>query len=449
MVDPIDLQDAVEKTQWLLQDGSLLEAAEYLRSLHPADAAEVIAALEPAAQTALIEMFEPQEVADIFEQMDEEDAVIVADGLALHDFADVLDEMEPDTAADLLGELDPDHAEAVLEQMDEADAVAPLLAYGEDTAGGIMNLPPPSLRRQMTIREAYAFLREHYHDAAEMYYLYVLDRYGRLIGVLNLRSLILASPEQTVEDIMLRDVISVSVDTDQEEVANLFARYDLLALPVIDADHRLVGIVTIDDVVDVLEEEATEDIYRLAQVSEEAEAFSPFRRAIRNRLPWLFVQLLTALLASVVVAYYENTIAAVAVLAVFMPIVAGQGGSAGNQTMTIVVRSLALGEISLGDAWRVLRHEIPIGLLNGVALGLAIALIAWLWQGNPVLGFVTGIALLANMFVAAIAGSLFPLGLRRLGVDPALASGPLVMTATDVAGFAVFLGTATLLIRYL
>lgn len=449
MVDPINLQDAVEQMMRLLETGSLEQAVAFLRSLHPADAAEVLAALEPDSQTALIVFLEPQEVADIFEQMDEDDAAEVADLLPVDDFADVLDEMEPDSAADLLGELEPEHVEAVLEQMDGAEAVAPLLAYNEDTAGGIMNLPPPSLRRQMTVAEAYAFLQEHYHDAAEMYYLYVLDRYGRLIGVVNLRALVLARLDQTVEEIMQRDVVTVSVDTDQEEVAQLFARYDLLALPVIDADHNLVGIVAIDDVVDVLEEEATEDIYRLAQISEDAQIFSPFGRAIRNRLPWLYVQLLAALLASLVVAYYESTIAAVAVLAVFMPIVAGQGGNAGNQTMTLVVRSLALGEISFGDGWRVLRHELPIGVLNGVVLGITVGLIAWVWQGSYILGIVTCAALLANMFVAAIAGSLFPLALRRVGVDPALASSALVTTATDVAGFAVFLGTATFLLAHL
>ena len=186
----------------------------------------------------------------------------------------------------------------------------------------------------------------------------MLDRYGRLIGVVNLRALILADQAQTIED-HANEVLSVRVDTDQEQVANLFARYDLLAIPVVDMDNRLVGIVTIDDVVDVLEEEATEDIYRRAQISEDAEIFSPLTRALRNRLPWLYVNSVTALLAAAVVAMYEDTIAALALLAVFMPVVAGMGGNAGNQTMTIVVRSLALGEISVKDVWHVLLMAAP------------------------------------------------------------------------------------------
>ena len=449
MVDPIQMQDAIEQMDALLAAGNVDAAAEYLRDLHPADAAEVLAELEPESQAALVPLLEPNELADFFEQMDEADAIDVASHLDVGVVADVLDEMEPDNAADLLAELEPDEASRVLEQMDEADAVAPLMAYPEDTAGGIMNLPPPSLRRQMTVTEAYRFLKDHYHDANEIFYLYVLDRYGKLIGLVNLRALILADQSQTIEDIMLRDVISVRVDADQEHVASLFARYDLLAIPVVDPDNRLVGIVTIDDVVDVLEEEATEDIYRLAQISENAEIFSPLTHALRNRLPWLYVNSITALLAASVVALFEDTISAAALLAVFMPVVAGMGGNAGNQTMTIVVRSLALGEITLRDTWRVWMHELPLGILKGVFLGLTMFIIAWLWKGNPMLGAVFGVAMLINMIVATSAGVLVPFGLKRMGIDPALASSVFVTTATDMAGFAAFLGLATIMLRYL
>jgi magnesium transporter len=301
----------------------------------------------------------------------------------------------------------------------------------------------------MTIAEAFQFIKSHYHDANQVFYLYVLDRNGRLIGVVNLRALILAEPAQTIEEIMIRDVISIRVNTDQEEVAQLFSRYDLLALPVVDAEDRLVGIITVDDVVDVLEEEATEDIYHLAQVSADAEVFGPIGNSIRARLPWLYVNMITAFLASAVVAFFEDTIAAVAVLAVFMPIVAGQGGNAGNQTMTIMVRSLALGEIDVSEAWRALRREFLIGLLNGLALGTCVGIVAWLWQGNAMLGVIIALAMMGNLVIAAIAGVLVPTTLKRLKVDPALASSIFVTTATDVMGFALFLGLSTLLISWL
>ena len=267
MVDPVKMDDALAHIEQLLQSGDFDGAAEYILTLHPADGAEMLTTLEPGDQAQIVSRLEPDELAGVFEQMDGEEAAEMGQHLDFESLADVLDEMEPDVAADMLGEMEPADATAVLEQMDEAQSVAPLLAYPEDTAGGIMNLPPPSLRRFMTVAEAFQFIKNNYHDANQVFYLYVLDRNGRLIGVVNLRALILADPSQTIEEIMIRDVISIRVDTDQEAVAQLFSRYDLLALPVVDAENRLVGIITVDDVVDVIEEEATEDIYHLAQLS--------------------------------------------------------------------------------------------------------------------------------------------------------------------------------------
>ena len=449
MVDPIDLENAMEQIDGLLQAGDMDAAAEYLRNLHPADSAEMLATLEPQDQAAIMSRLEPEELAEVFEQMDGDAAAEAAQQLDMGVMADVLDEMQPDVAADLIGELEPADASAVLQQMDEAETVAPLLAYDDDSAGGIMNVAPPSLRRYMTVAEAFQFIKEHYQDANQIFYLYVLDRNGRLLGVVNLRALILAEPTQTIEEIMQRDVITVRDVMDQEEVAQLFARYDLLALPGVDAADRLVGLVTVDDVVDVLEEEATEDIYHLAQVSPDAQVFSPLYAALKSRLPWLYVNLVTAFLASAVVAFFEETIATVAVLAVFMPIVAGQGGNAGNQTMTIIVRSLALGEIDVRSAWRAMRHEAMIGVLNGLLLGASVGLVAWLWQGKPILGLIIGVAMLGNLIVAALAGVLVPTTLRRLNLDPALASSIFVTTATDVMGFGLFLGLATVFLRWL
>jgi magnesium transporter len=450
MVDPIKVSDALAQTQYFVSTHHYGGAASYLRDLHPADAAEVLSLLEPDEQAAIAPLFNPAQLADILEQLNEDEMVEVSEHLDTGQLADVLDAMEPDMAADLLGELDDDQAVSdLLEEMEDSHEVEPLLAYDEETAGGIMNYLPPCLRRWMTVEEALRFIKEQYAGEQELYYLYVLDRYGVLIGVVNLRMLILAEPQQTVEEIMNSDVISVTVDTDQEEVAHLLARYDLLAIPVADDRHRLVGIVAVDDVVDVLEDEATEDIYRLAQVSEEAEIFSPIHRAIRNRLPWLYINMGTALLSAAVVTYFAGTIAAAAVLAAFMPIVAAQGGNAGNQTMTIMVRSLALGEIELGDVWRALRHELTVDLLQGFILGISIGLLTYLWQGNAVLGIILGISMVLNLLIAATMGVVVPITLKRIGVDPALASGVFVTATTDVMGFAIFLGLATYFIAWL
>lgn len=444
MVDPINISDALARAVELVENQDFDAAIEYLRSLHPADSAEVLAMLTPEQQSHLAGQLEPEELAVILEQLDEEDMLEVAEHLDMETLADVLDAMEPDMAADLLGEIDDEAVvNELLQEMEESDEVQPLLEYEEDTAGGIMNSVPPCLRRWMTVTEAFRFIKENYHDANELFYLYVLDRHGVLIGVINLRALILAEPEQTIEEIMNRDVISVRVDTDQEEVAQILSRYDLLAVPVVDEQHRLVGIITIDDVVDVIEEEATEDIYRLAQISEEAELFSPIPRAIRNRLPWLFINLGTALLSASVVTRFQGTISLVPILAAFMPVIAAQGGNAGNQTMTIVVRSLGLGEIDLSDAWPALRHEFMIGIINGLSLGLSLGLIAYLWDGSAILGVIVFCAMLLNLVIAALAGVVVPMTLKRLGVDPALGSSMFVTATTDIMGFAIFLGLAT------
>ena len=449
MVDPINMTDATTYIAGLTQESYFDEAADYLRGLHPADSAEIITELPTEEQVAIVQRLEVSELAQIFAQMSDDDMIEVAHHLEMEMLADVLDEMEPDSAADLLGELEPQEAAELLEEMDEAAPVVSLLAHDEESAGGIMNTAPPSLRRWMTVAEGFSFIKQNYHDENEIFYLYVMDRFGRLIGVVNVRALILAEPYQTIEDIMSRDVISVRVNMDQEEVAQLLSRYDLLAVPVVDERERLVGVITHDDVVDVLEEEATEDIYRLAQVSEEADIYSPVRRAVRNRFPWLVINLGTAFLASSVVALYEGTIAQVAVLAAFMPIVAGQGGNAGTQTMTIVVRSLALGEINGRDTLPALWHEVRIALLHGLALGIMVGLLAWLWKGIPMLGLIIGVAMLGNLLVAAIAGVLVPMLLKVIRVDPALASSVFVTTATDILGFSLFLGLATYFLRWL
>jgi len=333
--------------------------------------------------------------------------------------------------------------------MEEPADVAALMTYAPDTAGGIMTAAPPSLRRFWTVTESIRFLRAHYAEEEDFFTLYVLDRHARLIGLVDLKALILAEPEQTIEEIMDRNVISVRATADQEEVAQLLQRYDLVSLPVVDDEERLIGVVMIDDVVDVIEEEATEDIYKLAQMSPDSEIYSPIGESTRNRLPWLVVNLATAFLASSVVALFEGTIARAAVLAAFMPIVAGQGGNAGTQTMTIIVRSLALKEIAPRDTLWALWHEARIGVINGVSVGILVALIAGLWQGNPYLGLVIGLAMLGNLIIAAMAGVFVPMALKSVRIDPALASSIFVTTFTDVFGFLLFLGLATYFLRYL
>ena len=447
-----------------LNRGETGTVIDILRRLHPADSSEILYLIPPDSQNIILQELPWVEVADVLEELDQEEMVEVVHSLTVAELADVLDEMEPDKAADLIGQLDDETAAELLDEMEAAAGVTPLLAYPEDSAGGIMNSPRHMLHRHMTADQAMQFLREHYDDEHDLYYLYVLDGgepyvpeagpptvadQGRLVGIVSLQTLILADPAVKLEEIMDPEVLTARVDADQEEVARILTRYNFLAVPVVNEEDRLLGIVTVDDVVDVLEQEATEDIYRLAQVSEEAVIFSPLPCAVRARLPWLVVNLGTALISSTVVAQFAGTIAAVAILAALMPVVAAQGGNAGNQAMTIIVRSLALGQKDLKDFWAVFRHELGVGTLHGLVLGALVAAIIFVWLGNPILSAVIGTAMLGNFLVAAVVGVLVPMTLRRVGVDPAFGSSMMVTASTDILGFTLFLGLASYFVVWL
>jgi magnesium transporter len=299
------------------------------------------------------------------------------------------------------------------------------------------------------VQQAIEFLRRAHPSADQPFYLYVVDDDGRLLGVVSLRSLVTATPEAPLGLIMSERVISVLVIEDQEIAAELMRHYDLLALPVVDERGRLRGVITPDRVLDVQVEEATEDMFHLAGLPEEERIFRPVREAVPPRLGWLLINLCTAFVAATTVNFFEGTIESVAALAVFMPMVAGMGGNAGIQTITLVVRSIALGEITTADAGRVIKHEAVIALIKGVVIGLVVGVIAWTWKGSPWLGAIVGFALLANILNATFMGVLVPMGLKRLRADPALASGVFVTMLSDAIGLLIFLGLATLLIAQL
>jgi magnesium transporter len=281
------------------------------------------------------------------------------------------------------------------------------------------------------------------------FYLYAVDDDHRLQGVVSLRHLIVSSPETRIEQIMTAEVISVPAEYDQEVAAERMRHYNLMALPVVDEEGHILGVLTADDVLDVQVEEATEDMYRMVGLPERERLFRPIRESAPPRLAWLMVNLITAFLAAATVNLFESTIERLAALAVFMPIVAGMGGNAGIQTITLVVRSVALGEVGPGDVFRVLRHEIAIALIKGVVIGFVVGVAAWLWKDNAWLGVVVGLALLANIANAVIMGVLIPLTLKAVRADPALASGIFVTTFTDVIGFLTLLGLAALMVSKL
>ena len=305
-----------------------------------------------------------------------------------------------------------------------------------------------ALSEDVTAGEAIEALQTS-RDVEMVFYLYVVDERRHLVGVLSLRRLLLVSPETPLKRIMTADLMSARVETDQEEVAQLVASYNLLAIPVVDDENKLVGIITVDDVIDVIKDEATEDIYRMAGVSSDEHVFTPAREALRKRLPWLGINLVTAILAALVVRLFQSTIDQVVALAAFMTIVASMGGNAATQTLTVIVRGIALGDLTWSNSRQVLLKEAAVGIGNGVILGLAGAGVAWWVVGNPYFGGILALAMVINLLIAAVAATLIPFGLRAMKVDPALASSVFITTLTDMFGFFAFLGLATFFVQYL
>lgn len=448
--EQFDLDDVLSEVREALTREDWKQAVEIIESLRPPDQADVFNELPSDAQVELLPRLDPEDSADILEELEDEEAAVIANRLDKDELVRIVDKMEPDEAADLLGDISPEQVKETLTAIEDAEDIRPLLQHEDNTAGGLMTSAKVVLHKDITVQEALNYLRKLAPDTETIYYLFVVDNQGVLVGVVSLRQLVIADPDAMVGDILDKEVITVTADTDQEDAARLMARYDLLALPVVDEKHRLLGLITHDDLVDVLEDEATEDIYRLGGVPEEQPADTPAKNALKTRLPWLVVNLATAMASAAVLSMFEDTIAQIAVLAAFFPIVAGVSGSAGTQTLTVIVRGMALGEIEPRDGYRALSREVLIGLTNGVVIGILVALIALVWKGTPILGLVVGAATLLNMIGAGAAGVIVPLGVQLLKIDPALASPILVTTFTDAMGYLIYLSLATaILINYL
>lgn len=417
-----------------------------LAELHPADVADVMEELSPEQAIEILRRLSLEERAEVLEYVEEEEGAEIASRLADAELVDILDEMSADDAADLLHDLAPERAERLLREMDEEENVRSLLNYPEDSAGGLMVLPEFHLRDTMTVAQVLTILRDTHPDPELIFYLFVQDAHDRLVGQVSIRRLVIHPADRLIREIMDDEVVSVKVLDDQATCARLAQQYSLVALPVIDDYLRLVGIITVDDLVEVVAEEAQEDTLLLGGMSGEAEVYDTIPAAIRKRLPWLVVNLGTAFMAASVIGLFEATIAQFTILAVFQSIVAGQGGNAGTQTLTLVVRGLGTGEITLRDAFELLRREAVVGMIQGASVGLLLAGIAYLWKGNLTLSLILAAAMLGNMIMANLAGVFIPMILEKFKVDPAVASGVFVTTVTDMCGFFFFLGLATLVL---
>ena len=447
----IDL--VLDSVKRLKRIGASTNLLNLLQKQHPADLAEVFGELpEPEARgvfNLLLEHNSRLAMEALVEYGPEQGVVLIAD-CAPERIADWLQELPSDDAVALIDELPDELSVPVLELLrrQESAEVENLLEYAEETAGHIMNPTVFALREDLTAGEAIKAVQGS-QEVEMVFYLYVVDERRHLVGVLSLRRLLLVAPETPLRRIMTTDLISSRLDTDREEAARQVASYNLLAIPVVDEENKLAGIITVDDVIDIIKDEATEDIYRLAGVSSDEHVFTPVLESIRKRLPWLAINLVTATLAAFVVRSFQATIDELVILAVLMTIVASMGGNAATQALTVTVRSIALGELTWGNSRKVVWKEVIVGLSNGLALGIIGAVVAWLMSGNLVLGVILALAMVINLLVAAIAATMIPIVLRALKVDPALASAVFITTLTDVFGFFAFLGLATIFLRFI
>ncbi|WP_315874674.1 magnesium transporter [Thermocoleostomius sinensis] len=436
--------------EMLLEQNNFPGAKALLIPVQPADVAEAIEGLPEPMQVIAFRLLSKGEAIEVYEHLDSTVQQSLIEEFKRQDVLDIVDKMSPDDRARLFDELPAKVVSQLLAQLspEERTATALLLGYEAGTAGRIMTPEYISLKENWTIAQALERIRRLANASETIYYLYVTDSARRLTGILSLRALVTAQPDQTIGDIMVREVVSVQTDTDQEEVARLIQRYDFLAVPVVDTEQRFVGIITVDDVIDVLEEETTEDIYTLGGVQSGADSYfqTSLLTVARRRVVWLFVLLITNTVTSAVIRSQEDVLQQVVALAAFIPLLIGTGGNVGAQSSTVVIRGLNTDEIGRKTTLTIVGRETIAGLLLGLMLGIVVFVWAYVLQGNLVVAIAVGISLIAIAVLASVAGSALPFLFQFLGLDPALMSAPFITTAVDVLGVLIYLNTARLIL---
>jgi len=439
----------IESIKRLLRRGALSHLRKIVNKTHAADLSEVFRSLSLSEQSRLYNLITDIEQKGIlFSELEEDVFLDLVEDIKDDSIVEIFETMPTDDVADLLGRLPQDRADAILAQMNAegSDEVEDLLSYDIDTAGGIMVPDFIALSQDTTVRQAIASLQKEYIDVEMPFYLYVVDEYGKLVGVISLRQLVVVPPDTPLKDFMTTDVFSVRTDMDQEEVAKLVARYDILAVPVLDETNRLVGIVTVDDVIDIFRREATEDILKMAGAGEEFVETKSVLKSTRIRLPWLFASCIGGLIAFIIINQFEESLNRFVYLAAFIPVIMGMGGNIGTQSSTIVVRGLATGRINIGEIWSVVLKELAIGLILGLVYGIFIAAVAQFRYGMEALAISVGLAVVSSMALAALVGSFVPMAFARVNIDPAVATGPFVTTAMDIISVFFYFIIATTLI---
>nr|WP_313886508.1 magnesium transporter [Bacillus sp. SD088] len=434
-------------------EGNLESFREEFLNLHPYDQAQFFFKIDKETRLKMYYYLSPKEVADFFEMLEIDD----------NDYKDILAEMEPkyaaevlanmyaDNAVDVLNTLGKDQTASYLTLMDKKDAqeIKGLLHYEEYTAGSIMTTEYVAISQNQTVRSAMYILKKQAPTAETIYYVFVIDEDLRLAGVLSLRDLIISDDDTMISEIMSDRVVSISVGADQEEAARQMRDYDLLALPVVDFQNHLLGIITVDDIIDVIDEEASDDYSKLAGISDlDKMDKSPFTAA-KKRLPWLVILLFLGMFTASLIGRFEDTLSQVPIVAVFIPLIAGMAGNAGTQSLAVAVRGIATGEMEDAGKLKIILREAGTGIVTGALCGILVSLVIFVWKHDLVLGLLVGFSILASLLVATIGGSLVPLIMHKLKIDPAVASGPFITTMNDITSILIYFGLATMLMSYL
>ena len=442
----INISNIIERIREIIDDETQDQLKEELNSYHVADLADIFQEMKPEERLHCFKLLDLEKAADLMEYLSPQLQVELLGDIDEDVASKIITKLPHDAAADVLGEMEDDESETYLDTLPQkfSAEVRELLTYNEDTAGGIMNPSVLTVNSDMTVQDVLNHIRlKAEQDNMELYYVYVVDKQNHLLGVVSLRNLLTSPINRKVEDIMISDIVKLHVDDFQDYIADVFMKYQYNALPVVDLYNRLKGMITWDDVQDIVEEETTETIYQASGIStelvDEDEILSGnIFNAIKARTPWLFITLIGEFIAVNVANHFDSTLAALPVVAIFMPLLAGLGGNIGTQSITLMVRGLSTGQVTLSSALYHILREMLIGLCIGLFFGTMTTLVTWGWQHNVELGIVVGIAMTINMTMATIIGTFTPFALKTVNVDPAVASGPVIATTIDVVGLAVY-----------
>lgn len=448
----LNIENTVERIREIIDDENIQQLREALNDYHSADLADILPELKAEERLLCFQNIDEEKAADMVEYLSPQLQVELLGDIDEELASRIISKLPHDSAADVLGDMEDDESQTYLDKLPDkfSAEVRELLTYNEDTAGGIMTPMVMTVNVDMTVEEVLSHIRiQAQEDNMDLYYVYVVDKQNHLLGVISLRKLLTSPISQKVQDIMITDIVKLHVDDFQDYIADVFMKYQYNAMPVVDLYNRLKGMITWDDVQDIVEEETTEEIYTSSGIStdivDEDEILSGnIFNAIRARTPWLFITLIGEFIAVHVGNHFSALLNVVPIIAIFMPLLAGLGGNIGTQSITLMVRGLSTGQVTLSSAFRHIFREMRVGFLIGAIFGIIVSFVTWGWQDNVYLGVVVGLAMMINMTMATIIGTFTPFALKSLKVDPAVASGPMIATTIDILGLTIYFSLVTI-----